>query len=118
MAYILPSFLLLIGCFWLAAKAAEWLRKRKLKTGGWYFEFISPNQLRGEKNEYAFVYRTLNHEVWFVGIEGEKPLSPRFFNSKEESRVFYEQNKSEIHARLKSELSRWPKSNFCVEEQG
>lgn len=116
MAYLVPFLLLLLGGVLFALKVVDWHRDRKLKMGGWHIEFLSSNMLRSNSNEYAFIYRTANHEVWFFGIEGEKPLSARFLDGKGESRAYYEKNKGEIHARLKTELSRWPKCNFCVED--
>jgi len=116
MTYIFPALLLILASMLLAVKIADWRRNRKLKMGGWYFEFISPNMLRGESGEYAFVYRTAKNDVWFVGVEGERPLSPCFTDVGRDSRLYYEEHKQEIHARLRTELARWPRCHFSAED--
>ena len=115
---MLPIILLVLGCAYLALKAVGWRRKRRLAKDGYVFDFVSPSVLRGNDNEYAFVYRTRDHEVWFVGIQDHTPLSPRFGDHSEKSQMFFEENRKLIMDRLRHEIqSRWTKARFRVEDE-
>ena len=118
MNLLLTIFILILGGVLFGFKVTDWRRKRRLAKDGYVFDFVSPSVLRGNDNEYAFVYRTRDHEVWFVGIQDHTPLSPRFGDHSEMSQMFFEENRKLIMDRLRHEIqSRWTKARFCVEDE-
>ena len=118
MNLLLPIFILILGGVLFGFKVTDWRRKRRLAKDGYIFDFVSPSVLRGDVNEYAFIYRTRDHEVWFVGIQDRTPLAPRFDDHSEKSQMFFEENRKLIMDRLRHEIqSRWTKARFRVEDE-